>query len=66
MSRPPPCIAHDQFDFVMQILGQRRVADGGAIRLDHVGVLGDKKRRRALVISHLRTRVRGLAVETGA
>ena len=44
---------HDQFDFVMQILGQRRVRDGGAVRLDHVGVLGEEKRRRPLVISHL-------------
>ena len=44
---------HDQFDLVMQILGQRRVGDGGAIRLDHVGVLGEEERRRPLVIAHL-------------
>ena len=44
---------HDQFDLVMQILGQRRVGDGGAVGLDHVGVLGEEERRRALVISHL-------------
>jgi len=44
---------HDQFDLVMEILGQRRVGDGGAVRLDHVGMLGEEKRQRPLVISHL-------------
>ena len=44
---------HDQFDLVMQILGQRRVGDGGAVGLQHVGVLGEEERRRPLVISHL-------------
>jgi hypothetical protein len=44
---------HDQFDLVMQILGQRRVGDGGAVRHQHVGVLGEEERRRALVIAHL-------------
>ena len=44
---------HDQFDLVMQILGQRRIGNGGAIRLEHVGVLGEEERRRALVIAHL-------------
>ena len=44
---------HDQFDLVMQILGQRRVGDGGAVGYQHVGVLGEEERRRALVIAHL-------------
>ncbi len=43
----------DQFDLVVQVLGQRRVGDGGAFRLQHVGVLGEEERRRAFVISHL-------------
>ena len=43
----------DQFDLVVQVLGQRRVGDGGAVRLQHVGVLGEEERRRALVIAHL-------------
>ena len=42
----------DQFDLVMQILGQRRVGDGGAVRHQHVGVLGEEERRRPLVIAH--------------
>ncbi len=44
---------HDQFYLVMKILGQRGIGDGGAVRLDHVGVLGEEKRRCPLVISHL-------------
>ena len=43
----------DQFNLVMQILGQRRVGDGGAVLHQHVGVLGKEERRRALVIAHL-------------
>ena len=43
----------DQFDLVMHVLGQRRVGDGGAVGLDHVGMLGEEERRRALVIAHL-------------
>src|ERR1700680_2951234 len=43
----------DQFDLVMQIFGQRRVGDGGAVALQHVGMLGKKERRRPLVIAHL-------------
>ena len=43
----------DQFDLVMQVLGQRRVGDGGAIAHQHVGMLGEEERRRPLVISHL-------------
>jgi hypothetical protein len=43
----------DQFDLVMQVLGQRRVGDGGAICHQHVGVLAEEERRRPLVISHL-------------
>ena len=43
----------DQLDLVMQILGQRRVGDRGPIRHQHVGVLGEEERRRALVIAHL-------------
>src|SRR5215208_3747195 len=44
---------HDQFDFVVQVLGQRRVGDGGAIRFQHIGVLREEERRRTFVISHL-------------
>ena len=44
---------HDQLDLVMQILGQRRIGNGGAVRHEHVGVLGEEERRRALVIAHL-------------
>ena len=43
----------DQFDLVMQVLGQRRIGDGGTVRHQHVGVLGEEERRRALVIAHL-------------
>ena len=44
---------HDQLDLVMQVLGQRRVGNGGAIGLEHVGMLGEEERRRTLVVSHL-------------
>ena len=43
----------NEFDLVMEILGQGRVGDGGAILNDHVGMLGEEKRQRPLVISHL-------------
>ena len=43
----------DQLDLVMQILGQRRVGDRGPIGHQHVGMLGEEERRRALVIAHL-------------
>ena len=44
---------HDQLDLVMQILGQRRIGNRGAVRHQHVGVLGEEERRRAFVIAHL-------------
>ncbi|MHC2882987.1 hypothetical protein ACVI53_005857 [Bradyrhizobium barranii subsp. barranii] len=43
----------DQLDLVMQILGQRRIGNGGAIGHQHVGVLGEEERRGALVVAHL-------------
>src|SRR5712671_1387537 len=43
----------DQFNLVVQIPGQRRVGDRGAIRDQHVGMLGKEERGRPLVIAHL-------------
>ncbi len=53
MFRPPLFIATISFDLVMQILGQRRIGDGGAVGHQHVGVLGKEERRGALVVAHL-------------
>src|SRR6185437_16940667 len=44
---------HDQFDLVVQVLGQWRIRNGCAVGFDHVGVLGEEERRIALVIAHL-------------
>ncbi len=44
---------HDQLDLVMQVLGQRRIGNGGAVALQHVGMFGEEEGRVALVVAHL-------------
>src|SRR6478609_8839896 len=51
--QPAALHRHDQLDLVMQVLGQRRVGNGGAVALQHVAMLGEEEWRRALVVSHL-------------
>ena len=51
--QPAALHRHDQLDLVMQVLGQRRIRNGGAFAFQHVGMLGEKERRRPLVIAHL-------------
>jgi hypothetical protein len=51
--QPTALHRHDQLDLVMHVLGQRRIGDGRAILLQHVGMLGEEERRIALVIAHL-------------
>ena len=43
----------NEFDLVLEILGQRGIGDRRAVPSDHVGVLGEKERWLALVIAHL-------------
>src|SRR6185437_2183348 len=51
--QPAALHGDDQLDLMMHVLGQRRIGDGGAVGLEHVGMLGKEKRRVPLVIAHL-------------
>src|SRR6185437_5913874 len=51
--QPATLHRHHELDLVMHVLGQGWIGNGGAVRLEHVGMLGKEERRIPFVVSHL-------------